>query len=536
VCSSLYGFAFPFPGRRGLLACLSVPLLVLSFPPYDLAFLAWVALIPLLIAVHRQYLRRAFVYAFLTGSSFFMGLCSWANLVPGFTWIDFTVCGVYLGAYVGLFGGVCAFLSQRTRLPLSVTVPPVWVSTEYLRSHAGFLGVPWGLLGHSQYLNIPLIQIASITGVYGVSFLIVLVNAALSDFLLSWAAPAPDADARSRSRLFAPAAVSVCLLGMLFLYGFRALATQSRTDVVTVTVLQGNIPQDLKGKAEFHRLSLDTHVKLTRDAANAGPTSLVVWPETSVYRSLTQDLYTLNTLSALLKETNTYLLIGSFQRPKFGSREFRKRSWFNSASLISPTRGIVEQYHKTHLFPFGEYLPYKEFLPWPSRVAAITKASDILLGEDYTVFDLDGRRFSVLICWESLFPELVRRFVEGGAQFLINITNEAWFGESAAPYQFMAMNVFRAVENRISVVRSANTGISGFIDPYGRISGKVKKNDKDIFVAGYLTREILLRRQTTFYTQYGDLWAYLNLIVTFFLLSVAFFKGRLKEGDVALNR
>jgi apolipoprotein N-acyltransferase len=450
-----------------------------------------------------------------------MGLCYWINTVSGFTVLDFALCGTYLGFYLGLFGAAFALFSQKTRLPPALTAPPVWISIEYLRSHAGFLGVPWGLLGHTQYCHLPLIQIASLTGVYGISFLIVMVNVTISDALRSWTVATPQAQSQSPPHLLISAVASVSLLGVSLLYGFRILATQPQWKVVKVTVLQGNISQNLRWKPEFRRLNLETHVRLTKEATQAGPTSLVIWPETGVQGSLTQDLFITSTLATLVKETNTPLLVGSLQRPSFGPREFRKKSWFNSASLIAPTKGIVQQYHKIHLFPVGGYLPYQEFLPWPARAVAITDGITLLPGTDYTVFDLAGYRFSVLICWESLFPDLVRRFVANGAELLINITNEAWFGETAAPFQFLAMNVFRAVENRIAIARAANTGISGFIDPYGRITGQVQdQNDKVLFTTGYLTQDVPLARESTVYTMYGDMWAYGNLMVTVGLLSL----------------
>jgi apolipoprotein N-acyltransferase len=173
------------------------------------------------------------------------------------------------------------------------------------------------------------------------------------------------------------------------------------------------------------------------------------------------------------------------------------------------------------LLPFGEYLPYRDVLPWPSRLTSLSDRANFLPGTDYTIFDLGEARFGVLICWESLFPEQVRQFVHRGAEFIVNITNEAWFGETAAPYQFWMMNVFRAIENRVSVVRAANTGVSGFIDPYGRMLGKVEEQEKDSFVAGYLTKTVPFPQTSTFYTRYGDVWAYGNLAVTVLFLLVA---------------
>lgn len=512
--------------RNLILAFLSGLLLTLAFPQFDLAFLVWIALVPVLIVLNRQPLTGAFLHAFLTGISFSMGMGYWVNLIPGFTLLDYTLGGIYWGSYLGLFGLVFCWLSQQTCLPAIVTAPPLWIAIEYLRSHVGFLGIPWSLLGHSQYENLWLIQIAAVTGVYGVSFVIVMVNVAVSETLILILQPQSHGQQRIRS--LQACAAAVCCLCLSFLYGYLTLTAQAPQDTVTATVLQGNIPQDLKWRPEFQRVSLETHARLTREVVRDAQTSLIVWPETSIPGSITQDLFTLTALAQLVKETNAPLLVGSLQRPLFGSREFRKKSRFNAASLITSPKGIVGQYNKIHLLPFGEYLPYKEVFPWPARLAAATEASEFLPGKEYMLFDLEGRRFGVLICWEALFPELVRQFVKSGAEFLVNITNEAQFGESAVPYQVIAMTVFRAAENRLAIVRAANTGVSCFIDPHGRIMERIQDpQGKDIFVAGHLTRAIPLFRERTFYMEYGDVWAYLNLAATgVFLLFAATRKSR----------
>ena len=502
----------------------SALLVILSFPKFDLGFLAWIALVPLFCALKDKSLKWAFGLSFLTGISFLMGIFYWINVIGGFEWSHFILLGLYFGCYFGLFGLALNFISQKTELPSIFSAPFLWVSLEYIRSHADFLGLPWALLGHSQYLNIPVIQIASLTGVYGISFLIVMVNAAVSEVILSWVSRKRGTSIGRRPELFKPGAVVICALGLSLAYGFRVTANNSASDRIRVTVIQGNIPQEIRWEREYLKHNLDRHIALTREAATSDNTSLIVWPETSVQGSLTQDLSLLSTMSALAKETQTHLLVGSAVRPKFGSGEFRKRNWFNSAFLISSRGRIAGKYDKINLLPFAEYLPYKDIFSWPEGLAS--KAGSFIPGKDYTVFNVNGSKFGVMICWESIFPDLFRKFVKNGANFMVNITNEAWFGETAAPYQFLAMTVFRAVENRISIARSANTGISGFIDPYGRILGRVKDGNKDIFVQGYLTMEIPLSRQGTFYTMYGDIFAYLNLIMTGLMLAVSFLKTR----------
>jgi apolipoprotein N-acyltransferase len=495
-----------------VLAFSSALLLVLSFPKFDIELLAWITLVPLFIAIRDKSLPYAFGLSFLTGISALMGIFYWINILDGLQWLHFVLLGIYFGSYFGLFGLLLNFIKKRGIFHPVIIAPIMWVSMEYIRSHVGFLALPWALLGHSQYLNLPVIQISSITGVYGVSFLIVMVNYALSEVILYLMSIKGSNASDIRLRPLNPAVVTILISGLTLAYGYISLSKEGSGDKVNIAVVQANIPQEIKWKLKFRKQNLEKHVSLTRKAVGNGDPALIVWPETSV-----AGFY--KTILELARETGTHLIIGSSQRPKIGSKEFREKNLFNSAFLISPKPGIAGQYNKIRLLPFGEYLPHKDF-PWPESISS--HIDNYTPGTEHTVFNLNGNPFSVLICWENIFPGFFRQFVKKGAKFMVNITNEAWFKETAAPYQFLAMNVFRAVENRVSVVRSANTGISCFIDPYGRIIGKVKNNNKDIFVEGYLVKEIPLSGEKTFYTLFGDIFAYIitgaGLIVFAFAL------------------
>jgi apolipoprotein N-acyltransferase len=451
-----------------------------------------------------------------------MGIFYWINAVKGFTPLDFLLLGIYLGSYFGFFGLLFNLILKRTKLVPLVVAPALWVSFEYLRSHAGFLGLPWALLGHSQYLNLPLIQIASLTGVYGVSFLIVMFNAALSE-VISYRLSKRKKDLVSKNySLFRPVFIPLFLVGLSVIYGFSVISEKTDVNRLSVTVIQGNISQNIKWNRAFKKMILDKHVKLTESASINNHASLIVWPESSVPGPFTQDLYALQTISNLAKKTGTYLLIGSSQRPKFGSGGLTEGYSFNSAFLITPNGIIARYYDKIHLLPFAEYLPYKDSCPLPARF--ISRAGSFLSGKEYTLFNIEGIHFGTLICWENIFPELFRKFVRKGASCMINITNEAWFGETAAPYHFIAMSVFRAVENHVGVIRSANTGISCFIDPHGEIIGRVKNDNKDIFIEGYLTMAIPLSFKKTIYTLYGDIFVYIILVMTILMIVLSAFK------------
>jgi len=213
--------------------------------------------------------------------------------------------------------------------------------------------------------------------------------------------------------------------------------------------------------------------------------------------------------------------------PKFDKTPSLNRKDFgNTALFFTPDGKVVGQYLKIHLVPFSEEVPYRDIIPWPKFIVPKGKRSYQIPGKEFSLFGIDGTQFGVLICWEIVFPELFRKFVKNGANFMINVTNEGWFGKTAAPYQMAAVNVFRAVENRIAVARAANTGISCFIDPYGRITDRVRSNNTDIFVSGYLTREIPLTYERTFYTIHGDLFVYLVLSIAILVLALTVFRPR----------
>lgn len=451
-----------------------------------------------------------------------MSHCAWMKEVPGCTWFDFIVAGLYLGASCGLFGMLLTYVWRRTRFPLLLTAPFLWVAVEYLRAHAGFLGVPWALLGHSQYRNLPFIQVADMTGVYGLSFLIVVVNVAVYEVLcLVKSDRHEDEFAAVRTRFRVSSVVAGMLVLFTYSYGAFALRVPAISQSVSVSVVQGNIPQHEKWQYQLRDQHLQHHLRLTRQAVAEGTSDLIIWPESSTQGFLPQDFYLLNFFAVAVQELKVPLLIGGTQHLKAGTPKSLRNRRLNSAFLISPADGMSQSYDKVHLLPFGEYLPYPESFFWPTRVRENGSMANFVPGEDMTVFALGRNRFGVLLCWESLFPELARQLVKKGAQFLINMTNEAWFGDTAAPQQFFMMNVFRAVENRIAVVRCANSGISGFIDPHGRVLGQVEEEGKNTFVAGYLTTTIPLASASSFYGQHGDLWAYVNIAMTFVLLVLA---------------
>lgn len=492
---------------RIFLSCVSGCLLVLCSPGFPLPWLAWIALIPLLAALRFAGLGVSFSLGLLSGFVFFPGSFYWINHVSGITWYDYLVLGIYLAVYIGFFGAGLSFLTDKLQLPMLLVTPMLWVALEYVRSEAGFLALPMAKLGHSQYLNTSLIQIADLTGDYGVSFIVALINTALFTLL-------------ARGENLRHALLMLPLgIGIPITYGYGVSFAQKNDQTLPVAVVQGNIPPEERQRPEAVIQYFEKYARLSREVANHENPSLIVWPEGAVPNYLIKDLRGINRIALIAAETHAYLIIGSSDRAKFGTDISAKTiKPLNTAYLISRTGKIIDSYHKIRLVPFSEYLPMADIIPWSARLRA--SAGNYYSGKNFSLFNIDAKKVGVLICWEGLFPDMAREFVKQGADILINIGNEAWFGKTTAPYQMLAAVVFRAVENRVAIARSINTGVSGFIDPSGKILATVNQDGQELFVAGYSGRDLpaLKRGKLTLYTTYGDLFIYLNLALLFAMI------------------
>ena len=478
------------------LAALSGLLLVASFPRFDVDWLAWIALVPLLIAIGRDGSGRAFLLANVTGLIFFVGVFEWIWQVPAYNVLDEAALGLYLAQYFSVWALGLRWLQRRSGVPSALLAPALWVALEYLRSHAGFLALPWMLLGHSQYRQPLLIQVTSVTGVYGLSFVIVLINVALADALRR----------RGRTWRTVPPSlpVAAALVAIIAIHGYLVLSATPATETVTIAAVQGNVPQNVKWDAAHRATTLQRYRELTREAARARP-ALIAWPETAVPGDVEHDPQLLGAVRALAIEVGIPLLVGSSEHAKFTKREYGPRT-YNSMVLFAPDGRIGGVYRKIRLVPFGEYVPLKGLMTWPAAIAA--SMGDSVAGDAPTVFRIGDVGVGGTICWENIFADLFRQFVRQGASVMVNATNEAWFQDSGAPRQFLAISVFRAAEHRVAVLRVANTGISAAIDPYGRIVQRLRDRDgRDLFVAGVLVAPMTVPRVTTVYTAFGDVFA-----------------------------
>jgi apolipoprotein N-acyltransferase len=487
------------------LCVLSSLLLILSFPVFNFWLLAWFGFVPLFFVLRDKSRLQAFLLSYITGVIFWLGIVYWLVHVtlPGMILMV-----MYLALYFGLFGLIFAFSYLLPTTYYLLFIPSAWVILEYIRSHL-LTGFPWALLGYSQYLNLPAIQVADITGAWGVSFLVMMVNVAIYGAVRQ----------KQKKPLFT---IHYLLpFSLLFLslgYGFYSLRnTQyAQRNTLRISVIQGNIPQELKWERGARGTIMEKYLDLTRRAAREDP-DLLIWPEAALPVVLEDEPAYFESVRDFTKKIQRPLLLGAVTR--------REDSYFNSALLVSQRGELLGRYDKLHLVPFGEYIPLRNTLRFLETVVPI---GDISRGREYTIFQIQspkslpvpaspagGRQagkvqngFAVLICFEDLFPELSRQFAKKGALFLVNITNDAWFKKTSAPYQHLQASVFRAVENRLPLVRAANTGVSGFIAASGEIISLLNAaGGKETFVEGYKTEEIaLLSSRHSFYTRYPDVF------------------------------
>ncbi len=492
------------------LAALSGFFLILAFPKFNVEIVAWAALVPFFWSLRGKSPAQAALLGWVAGFSFFTGLLPWIYNVltqyghlPGAVSIFLLL---LLTAYLALFFSAFAFALRwaqaKMEIPETILAPPLWVSLEYIRGFL-FSGFPWELLGYSQYLTLPLVQIADITGVYGVSFLIVLVNAAVYRLLETFLE-------RNWNPVKKEVLAAVLLLVLSTAYGYWRLAGMSPQNKegspIRIALIQGNIPQDVKWEPKFQEETVKTYVDLTLRTRYIFP-SLVIWPETAT-PFFFQDAFPFQSRILELSRTmGTYLLFGS---PAY-DRKGRETRYYNSAFLLSPEGIAAGRYDKIHLVPFGEYAPLSGILGFTRDI--IGAMGDFQSGEEVRNLAFPQGKFGVLICYEAIFPELTRQFVDRGARFLVNITNDAWFGRTAAPYQHISMAALRAVENRVPIARAANTGISGFIHPSGKIL-----QASEIFTTSILSGILYIKKTWSFYTQFGDLFSYLCMGFTMILL------------------
>jgi apolipoprotein N-acyltransferase len=490
-----------------------------ALPDLDLAFLAWIGLVPLLIAISGRGVSKAFFLSFLCGICFLLIVFRWILEVEDYSAVHHALLALYLGAYFAIFGTAFAFIEEKWSLGAALASAPfIWVCLEYVKSNFSFLALPWAFLAHGQYQVLPVLQVSSITGAWGVSFLIVAVNAAITALVIVFGSKYGKGLFAGQSLILTPATklmlgLPFALLLSAFAYGHYVMLHPLSGPDIKVSVIQGNVSPEKVMDRNYLSTIVEPLCNLSKAAAAETP-ALIVWPENAAPRPVNADVHLSQLVRQTAWETGSSILLGSSIGRKFKTaQKALYYKYFNSAVLVTDAKFGLQRYDKILLLPFGEYLPFKEIIPW--HMLGVPDIVENLAGEQIRIFQIPDARFGVTICWENIFPDFFSRFVRNGAQFVVNITNEHWFGKRAAPYQFLSMSVMRAVEHRIYVVRCGNTGVSCFIDPFGRVVDRVKDEaGQDTYVTGFLTGRVVPRDGGTFYTQYGDWFILLCFLVS----------------------
>jgi len=517
-----------------LLAIASAILQVVIFPLANLYVLSWVAVAPLMVAILRARrpetlqlegsvkllpatIFQGFLLGYVCGILWYAGSCYWIyNTMKQFGGIGSVGAAgllllfcLYLGLYHGLFGLVTALIARKSLRGALVLSPFVWVAVELARTR--ITGFPWDLLGIVQVDNLPLARISRVTGVYGLSLEIMVVNTA---FAAAWLLR------RNRRMSLLFAAVAAAFVLQIARWMPIAAFPTDRSAVL----VQENVPV-LDSGDWTHQYFDETLAELTAISrshltGDAHVPGLIVWPESPAPFYSGDPLFHAG-ISQLATESHSWVLAGNVGVESAGSPSQAATTIFNSASLVSPSGEWTARYDKMHLVPFGEYVPFKS---WLAFAGGLTKeVGDFTPGNNRVPLQASDEKLGVFICYESIFPDEIRQFAKSGAQVLVNISNDGWYGDSGAYAQHLKQVRMRAIENDRWLLRDTNTGVTAAIDPFGRITQTVPRKTRTALTADYA-----LVGETTFYTRHGDRLAYACAIISLIaiLVSLTPVKGR----------
>jgi apolipoprotein N-acyltransferase len=450
--------------------------------------------------------RRAFSLGLVAGMTSFVGTVYWTSTVVqqfgGLATPVAVVAMLLLAMYLGFFPATASVITARLIArggpdALLLAAAP-WVATEFFRGYL-FGGFPWVPLGNSQVTVLPVAQLASLVGVYGVSALVAFVGSALAYALVT--------DGRRRVGMLLVAATLVAGVGTWGAWRISEGSLTREGAPQTVGLIQGNIAQDDKWNPAHARRILTTHLSMTREAVARGA-RFVLWPESSTPFMYEEDETGATAVRDLAREVNVPILFGSDQI----ERGIRPRL-YNSAFLVMPDGKTAGVYRKIHLVPFGEFIPLKRWLFFVSPI--VESLGEFAPGESMVMLPVNGRVVSTAICYEVVYPALVRQAVDAGSELLTTITNDGWYGHSSAPFQHFAMASMRSIEEGRYLARAANTGISGIVDPYGRVVVQ-----SAIFEQVALVGEVRYLTSRTIYSVIGDAIAYVAIALTISALIV----------------
>jgi apolipoprotein N-acyltransferase len=477
-------------------------LMSLAYPPLPFGFVIYFALVPLLLALEKKGLSDAFKIGYLFGLVSNLLLLFWIGwaTVPGAV-----AALVLLCLYTAFLAWFYALVQKKVGKASLFFLPFLWVAMEYVRSLTE-ISFPWLNLAYTQTYYLKLIQYASFAGNYAVSFWIVCLN--LIVYLVI----------KYKRRIVPAVSIFAVLIALPYIYGWHqlgvlrsVLSEKTEKNYVRIALLQGNIEPKVKWDERFLDYNIQTFIDMSKEAAKED-VDLVLWPETAAPCYLASESFYMDKVQATSDSLNVPLLVGT------NDYEFTEEDrivYYNSAFLFRPRGGYPQTYSKIHLVPFSEKIPYDETLRISDRIQL--GQSDFSSGKELTIFHTPNGKFATLICFESVYPDLVREFVREGTDFLVNITNDGWFGKTHGPFQHAQIAVFRAIENRISIARCANTGVSMFIDPLGRVRQATK-----IYVRATVVDEISSKLDDTFYTKHGDWFAQGCFLIALFVILASF--------------
>jgi apolipoprotein N-acyltransferase len=510
-------------------------LLALSFPKFGHPAVAFVALVPLLVAISGWSgrgvsipgvsTRHGFVLGLIAGFIHFAGTVYWTGAtvstfggLPVFVAVIVAaLLALYMAAYIAVTCAIGAILIRHFGVRGVCLVPVVWVATEYLR---GIIlgGFPWIPLGNTMVTLLPIAQLASVFGVYGLSMFVALVNAgfAITALLAGRQGSAPASTSakatvdRPSRQAFAAAGITIAAIAAISIWGGMRLSGGELTSgaPIKIGLIQGNIAQTDKWNPARAGMILDRYLQLTQQAADNGA-QFIMWPESSTPFYFEEDP----------DGTVVRRMVRSLGRPLLlGSDEFEDAEpvrHYNSAFMLDTGGATAAVYRKIHLVPFGEYVPFQRLLffvgPLVDAVAAFSRGTRV------TMMPVEGHMISTAICYEVTYPALAREAVRQGSEMLTTITNDAWYGDSSAAFQHFEMAAMRAIEQGRYLARAANTGISGIIDPYGRVL--VRTN---LFETVAVVGEARFVQTRTIYARIGDSVAHASMLVVFVALIVAY--------------
>jgi apolipoprotein N-acyltransferase len=531
---------------RLLLALASGLALAFSFPNYNMPLLAWGAVALLILASVGASVADAMMAGFLHGFFFYVSL-TWIYVVirdygnvPGWQSAGIlSLIGITGGFHMMIFTCGLAFVSRRRVGAAFVLAPLLWLTLEFIRTHLPIISFSWNLSGYAATGNLAFLQITSLTGIYGLSFLIGTFNALLAWVVyLGWISRAEESESSSRGEDagLKPTATKAWQQAVIALGVFAVLLivfglvgphfVPSQAPRYMAHLVQTNFPVSESYPANWldqHAGEMDELEKISVDAAKRSP-GLVVWPEVPAPFSFSEQKFA-ERAQRIARESANEFLVGVVDWTKTPDKQWQAA---NSATLLNPLGQRIFTYDKIHLVPFGEYVPLRQYLTFAGRLTA--DISDFTPGTTYSVGELPGGKFGVFICYEAIFPGEVRHFAANGAELLVNISNDGWFGRAAAPKQHLMMARVRAVESRRWLLRDTNNGYTVDIDPYGRTVASMEPD-----IRGQLDAPYEFRSDKSLYARWGDWIAWLSLLASIALMLRVGMTPRIDRGEAKVE-